>query len=327
MSAKDDILANPSAWEFFAAIRALAAESEGPGVGRSKSYRVAEDKIRFRQEPSLQFEPNEIKSAKAIQTEGGDVVELTQTFFGPFGHKGALPIHVTEDALHYALDTLPPFLDLFNHRITALLYRAWETTQIAVSRDRGGEDPYQSWISALYGQGMKSLRNRNAPLSDDVKRYASGWLSGGRPTVASIQGLMEIVTGAPVTVEEFVPEWLPIRKDERAYLGQGPMRLGQDVIIGARYFSLQSRIRLRTSKLSFAQFDALLPGGDRHEAVRDAMRNLAGLALAWDLRLVLDGGEVPELRLDGARRLGYDTWLSEDVRFGEAVDVVLRGDC
>ena len=184
-------------------------------------------------------------------------------------------------------------------------------------------DPYRVWLNALFGQGMTSLQDRDA-LPDDMKRYASGWLSGGKPSVAAIEGMMEIVTGARVKVEEFTPEWLSIPKAEQARLGVGPMRLGQDVIIGSRYFSVQSRLRLRTSKLSYAQFDALLPTGERYPAVRDAMRNLAGPSLAWDLQLVLDGAEVPKLRLDGARRLGWDTWLSEDVRFAEAVDVVLR---
>lgn len=320
VSSREDLLADHGAWGYFAAIRALAAEEKG-GVPVGRSVRIEDDRIRFRQAPSLQFEASEIRAVEIVETPNGEVVELTQTFFGPFGAKGALPQHVTEDALLYSAD-LQPFLDLFTHRMVALLYRAWETTRIAVSRDRGGEDPYCVWLNALFGQGMTPLQNRDA-LPDDLKRYAAGWLSAGRPTVPAIEGLMEIVAGVRVTVEEFVPEWLPIPVEEQARLGLGPMRLGEEVIIGARYFSVQSRLRLRTEKLSWARFDSLLPTGDRHPVIRDAMRNLAGLSLAWDLQLVLDGAEVPKLALDGARRLGWDTWLSEDVRFAEAVDVVL----
>ena len=325
MSAEEDIVARPEAWELFAAVRALAAETEGPGIGRST--RIEQDQIRFRQKPSLRLEPVEISAAERVDTPGGPVIELTQTAFGPFGAQGALPQHVTEDAIEAAqlgnLD-LQHFTDLFTHRMTALLYRAWETSQLAVTRDRGEADPYLIWLNALFGQGMEGFHNRDE-LSDDIKRYCAGWLGNPRGSAAAIEGVIGIIIGAPVTVEEFVAEWLPIAEEDQARLGVAPDRLGRDIVIGRRYYSLQSRLRIRTSKLSRETFDALLPDGSLHAAVRDAIRNLMGLALGWEMQLVLDSQEVPKLALDGTRRLGWDSWAIEDTRFDHAVDVLLDG--
>ncbi|MEL6479159.1 MAG: type VI secretion system baseplate subunit TssG [Pseudomonadota bacterium] len=325
VSVEDDLLDRPEAWEFFAAIRALAATRPGPGVGRST--RIEQDTIRFRQKPSLRMEPAEL--ADAVQADGpnGLTIELTQTAFGPFGPQGALPQHVTEDAIEAGFlgnHDLPHFLDLFTHRMTALLYRAWETTQIAVSRDRGAADPYRVWINALFGQGTDGLSERDR-LPDDVKRYLSGWLGNPRGSVAAIESVLSVVIGAPATVEEFIAEWLPIAEEDQARLGVAPARLGEDIVIGRRYYSLQSRIRIRTARLTAERFEELLPDGPRHGAVLDAMRNLVGLALGWELQLVLDRQEIPRLSLDGSRRLGWDTWAIEDARFDDAVDVLIEG--
>lgn len=320
VSRKDEILAKPEDWSFYAAVRALAAENGGAPVGRSAS--IEDDLIRFRQAPSLEFEANEIRNAELITFEDKNVVELTQTFFGPFGSKGALPQFVTEDALIHSAD-LQPFLDLFTHRMTALLYRAWETTQIAVSRDRGQADPYKVWINSLFGQGFERLRDRNT-LSDDVKRYTAGWLATGRPSEAALQGLVGVVAGVSIEIEPFVPEWLPIPVNDQARLGLGPMNLGEEVIIGSRFFSVQSRVQFVTEPLNFDQFSEMLPDKTMLSRLADAVRNLAGLALSWDLRLVLKKAEVPVLSLDGCSRLGWDTWLNHSARRHHADDLVLN---
>lgn len=326
LNVEDQVLDAPEIWEFYAAVRALAAcHPDGPGVGRST--RIEDDRIQFRQKPSLRMEASEISSAERVHTEDGDVMELTQVFFGPFGPHGALPEHITEDAIEAARrgsTDLQDFTDLFTHRMTALLYRAWETTQIAVNRDRGAEDLYQIWLNALFGQGQSAFRDRDG-MPDDAKRFMAGWMSNPRGSVQAIEAVLEFLIGAPVEVTEFVPEWLPISLEDQAKLGVAPARLGRDILIGRHSYSVQSRLRIRTAKLTQAQFNELLPDGSRHKAVRDAVRNLLGLGPGWELQLVLDGQQVPRLCLDGTRRLGWDSWAIEEDRFSDAVDVLIEG--
>jgi type VI secretion system protein ImpH len=45
--------------------------------------------------------------------------------------------------------------------------------------------------------------------------------------------------------------------------------------------------------------------------------------LAWDVRLVLKKEDVPPARLDGASRLGWNTWIGERSRTTDAKDLVI----
>jgi len=63
--AVEAILENPAAWEFFAAVRALQnARGNRPSVGRST--RIEQDFLRFKQEPSLSFQPTELLGFRKV---------------------------------------------------------------------------------------------------------------------------------------------------------------------------------------------------------------------------------------------------------------------
>jgi type VI secretion system protein ImpH len=192
--------------------------------------------------------------------------------------------------------------------MTGFLVRAWQASRPAASRALGGDDPFPRIVASLYGMGPPEFADRDA-LPDDTRRFAAGWLSGGRRSAAAAAGLARIVTGAPASVEEFVPEWLPIRPDEQARPGLGAARLGQDAMVGPRAWSVTTRLRLRLGPLDFATFDALLPGGPLAARLDAALRQLFGFGRVWDVTLALRAEEAPALRLDGGGRLGWDSWL------------------
>jgi len=330
VSLVDDVIADPGRWSFLAAVRVLsAAEPDRPGPGRSK--RIDQDSVRFRQTPSLKMEPNEIFSVERQETPNGVVVEVSQVFFGPFGPHGALPLHVTEDAIEaiylkeigdpLGSSNLQDFTDLLTHRMTGLLYRAWEVGDVAASRS-SGDDDYTVWLSALYGQGMVGFADRDV-MPDDLKRFGAGWLGNARQPAAALAAIVRSVVGEPVEIIEFVPEWLEIPDNQQARLGQG--QLGIDIVAGRRAFAIDTRLCIKTGSLDLERFRALLPTGQLHEMMRDAVRNSIGLALGWEIQLCLDVREVPSLSLGGETRLGWDTWLPDKMRPNETEDIRLEG--
>ena len=320
------IMENPEAWEFFAAVRALqSARGDRPAVGRST--RIEQDFLRFKQEPSLSFQPSELMEFKAAENTVAPAWEMRQVFFGFFGPNGPLPTHITEDAIadmrgpdRHRL--LPDFCDILQHRMTSLLYRAWESVQITASRDLGGDDPYKRRIGALYGEAMPAFVEREA-LGDDSKRFISGHLAARRGSVAALEAVVETITGAKATVDQYVGEWLIIPENERSCLGTA--RLGVDTTIGERAYSAQSRIAIRTARLSFDEYQELLPDGDLFGPLRDAVRHIVGLGMAWELRPVLKVSEIPDCALDGNRRLGWDTWIAAGDRMQDGNDLALEG--
>ena len=316
----------PDEWEFFAAVRAIIAANPG-FAGPGRAARIEEELIRFKQRPTTRFEPAPMVEASWAERGDQQVLEIVQTFFGPLGPRGPLPMHVTMDAIRETRRGRPwlaEFLDVFTHRITSFLYRGWESAQLTASRELDADDPYPAWIGSLFGQGAVPFRERDT-LPDDVKRYASGWLASGRRSAAGVESIIELVVGAPVAVREFVPEWLNMPTEEQTQLGVQGATLGSEAMIGPRYYSVQSQFRVRSARLTFEQFAALLPDGERHVALRDAVRNLMGLAPAWSLQLVLARDEVPPLALDGTRRLGWDSWAPQEDRAHDPDDVTLIG--
>lgn len=326
-AALDALRRDPKSWAFHAAVRAAqAAFPATPGVGRADA--LAQEPLRFRQRPSMAFIAAPIVSAGFVADSDPPVFEIEQVFFGGLGPNGPLPAHVTTDAIRELRDGRPflsRFLDLFTHRMTAFLHRAWEMARPAASRELDARDPWPAWIGALYGGGPDALRDRDS-LPDDLRRYASGWLAAGRRSAAAAEGVLGIVIGRGVTVEQFVPEWLPMRADEQARLGAGACALGVDAALGPRFFSVSTRLRARTEALDYETFASLLPDGPRHAAARAAMRSLMGLAWGWELKPVLAADQIPDFTLNGERRLGWDSWLGATGPRGDGDDVTLQGD-
>ena len=326
LDAVEAILENPRAWEFFAAVRALQnARGNQPPVGRST--RIEQDFLRFKQEPTLAFQPTELLDFRKIEDADTPTWEMQQVFFGFFGPNGPLPTHITEDAISDLRESgkhrlLPDFCDLLQHRMTSLLYRAWESTQITASRDLGGNDPYKRRLGALFGEALPGFVDREA-LRDDTKRYISGHMSARRGSVASLEAVVETITGAKTTVEQYVGEWLYIPEADRSRLGTA--RLGIDTTIGERAFSAQTRVAIRTARLDYPDYEKLLPDGELFKPLRDAVRHILGLGMAWEFRPILKIGEFPRCALDGNRRLGWDTWIGAEDRMFDGQELALEG--
>lgn len=306
-----DLVENPEAWEFFAAVLQAQGVRRG-AAGAGRAARIEEDVLRFSQRASLRFEAAPVVRAGWAQRGEARVFEIEQTAFGPLGPLGGLPLHVTDDAIREERSGRPwlrGFLDLFTHRLVGFLYRTWEAASPAASRALGPrDDPWPAWVGAFAGIGPAALRDRDA-LPDDLRRFAAGWLGAGRRSAAAAAGIAEIVTGAPATVEPFAPEWLPMPEADQCRPGLGAAGLGVDAALGPRFYSVATRFRLRTAPLDRARFEALLPGGALHAPLRDAMRSLMGLGWAWDLTPVLRAEAARPVALDGGGRLGLDSWL------------------
>ncbi|MFO7855143.1 MAG: type VI secretion system baseplate subunit TssG [Paracoccaceae bacterium] len=321
----DDLVARPWAWDLFAAVEAVhAARPDLPAPGRSS--RIADDPVRLRQRPTLAFKASPIVAARRSAPGGRPVIELEQIAFGPLGPAGPLPVHVTDDAIHEAKEGRPwlsGFLDVFTHRMLHLMVRAWQSARLASRQAFTADDPWPRRIASLFGAGPAEFRNRDA-FPDDLKLHMAGWLASKRRSKAALAGVLEAAVGAPVEVQEHAPEWLPMPKEEQSRLGAQGATLGRDLTLGPRFFSLQSRLRVRTAPLDAEAFADLLPGGPRLAAARDAARMLMGLAASWELQLRLKPEAVPDLALDGRRRLGLDSWLAAETR-RLAEDVVLEG--
>ena len=304
--------AEPGKFDFHAALRLLeCAYPNKPRIGESQ--RPQDDAVRFGQHPSLAFEPGMFSALR--RSESGTPPRLELNFFGLFGANGPLPIHLTEyarDRVRNANDpTLARFLDIFHHRLTALFYRAWASAQPVVSLDRPHADRFGKYVGSTIGIGIPSLRDRDH-VPDFAKLHYAGRLA---TQVRNADGLAAVLADffrVPVEVKEFVGHWMTLPADGLCRLKSGPDAevLGMTTVLGKRVWNCQHKFRIVIGPIDFDNFRRLLPGGESLRRLSDWVRNYVGLALHWDLNLILKKEDVPPLRLGRQAKLGWTTWLA-----------------
>ncbi|MDY0974770.1 type VI secretion system baseplate subunit TssG [Massilia sp. CFBP9012] len=301
--------------DFYQALRLLEnAHPDQPRIGAS--LRPRDDAVRFGQDPSLGFEPGALAGVTPAGEgrNAGTRPRLTVNFMGLLGANGPLPLHITEYARermrNHGDPTLVAFLDVFHHRMVSLFYRARASADPAISLDRPDGDRFGDYVGSLFGIGTPALRERD-DIGDFAKLHFAGLMANGRRPASGLVAILRAYFGAPVELEQFVGHWMPIPSEVQSRMGarERGNRLGASTVLGTRVWDRQHKFRLVIGPLDYAGYQRMLPGGASLRRLVDWVHSYAGLALDWDLRLVLRREEVPRLAL-GGRQLGWSTWLA-----------------
>lgn len=310
VGALESLREEPCKFNFFQALRLIeCAFGEKPRIG--SSLRIADDPVRLGQEPSMAFSPSSLASFKP--GDDGRPWRLDVFFLGLFGPNGPLPLHLTEYARdrlrNYDDPAFARFADIFHHRMLSLFYRAWASAQPAVNFDRPESDRFSVYMGALIGLGMPSLRNRE-PLPDLAKFHHAGLLSSCVRSAAGLESLLEGYFDMPVSVKEFMGEWVVIAEDDRLRLGgsRETASLGETATLGGRVWSCQQKFRIEMGPLGFEEYKRMASGGTSMERLVSLVRSYVGDELTWDVELALKKEEVPFMRLGQNIRLGQTAW-------------------
>jgi type VI secretion system protein ImpH len=314
-SVAHELFRAPYRFDFFQAVRVLQAlrpGSEPVGDGADP----AAEPVRFRSQVALGFPATDVV---AVDDEGPRAPAMTVAFLGLAGVQGPLPRAFTEEVMHHARagDTAArDFLDLFNHRLVGLMYRAR-------ARHRPGLElrpADQSWLArylfSLMGLGTPGL---GAAVEREMKvspRALLGYAALLATETRSAAGLERILSGhfgVDARVVPFTGGWVRLEDEDLTRIGAGGQNrtLGQDVVLGRRVWDAQGAFTLRVGPLGLGEFVRLLPDGDAFAAMASLARFYVGVDVEFTVSLVLKAHEVPQSRLgtrDGAR-LGWTSWL------------------
>jgi type VI secretion system protein ImpH len=321
-----DLAKKPYAFDFFQAVRRLeCANSTLPRIGHSS--RPQSDPVRFYQNVSLSFAPASVAAYDKATDQ--HPAKMAVNFFGLLGPGGAMPLAITEyiyDRLHNHKDqTLARFLDIFNHRLICLFYRAWACNQQTVSYDRKDEDRFAVYIGSLFGIGEDSFQSRDA-LPDVVKLHYSGRLASPAKNAEGLKEIVEDYFGIPVDIQQFVGQWIDLPDEYCCRLGTSPenTQLGSTLIVGRRFWECQQTFRITLGPMDLSQYRHFLPGSDSIVRLVSWVRNYAGDEFRWELQLILRAVEIPGICLGGAGQLGWSTWLGAKKFQKDADGLVLR---
>lgn len=359
------------AFHFFQAIRLLEKLSpQRKPIGRL--FKPSEEVVRVRSHVSLNFPPSEVYEISKPASE-----ELPATmsvwFMGLTGVNGVMPLHYAERIISHEWErrnhperyALRDWLDMFNHRLISLFYRAWEKYRFYIAYERGEArqpeppsadpgpeailpeprepDPFTRCLFGLIGLGIQPLRGRlqvTAPrgrvlarIDDLALLRFSGFLSHRPRCATSLAALLRSYFGVPVEVRQFQGRWLWIDRTGQSRLGDvgGNNRMGVNLVAGERVWDVQSKFRLRLGPLGYKQFSDIIPDR-RPVAERKAFfllchltRLYVGVEMDFDVQVVLRAAEVPECQL-GSSQLGWNSWVRSQPMPCDADDAVFAAD-
>jgi type VI secretion system protein ImpH len=285
---------------------------------------------------------------------------------GLFGPSGVLPRHYTELLIRLQRNSKGPeryllrdWLDLFNHRLVSLFYRAWEKYRFVLPYERREferiePDLFTQCMLSLVGLGMPPLRNRLTITAgslggsdgpervlarvDDLSVLYYGGFFAHRPRNAiSLQALVRNYFGIPTAVIQFQGQWLALEPQVQTQLGisDGNCELGVSSVAGDKIWNVQNKIRIRLGPLPYERFLDFLPDLNPTPQRKDffslvqLVRLYVGPELDFDVQLVLRAEDVPEAQLTGdgtiGSRLGWNTWVRNLPAQSDADDGVFPG--
>lgn len=284
---------------------------------------------------------NDFPAAEVHQIDGdlaaGDVPRVQVNFLGMTGTLGALPRFYTDILLQRMAEkdaTLRDFLDLFNHRLLSLFFRAWSKYRFWIQEERAGRQQRFSSDSApdakpvseallayvgLLGPGLlhRSSHGNNVPrleVREASFRYFSGFFSSRRRPARNLERALRFLFSWPVAIEQFVGRWLHLDDSEKTRLGSRRTgEIGVSAVVGSKVWDVQSMFRVQNGPLDYRQFESLLPIGDAYRTLTEFTRLFVGGEFDFSLELILWSREIPACRLGKApglgSRLGWNTWL------------------
>jgi type VI secretion system protein ImpH len=322
----------PHRFGFFQAVHLLERFAPGrPGVGHDGP--PAAEAVRFGTEPSLAFPASEILDLE--ERDDDRPARMVVRHMGLTGPMGTLPRHYTAlviERLRQRDRTLADFLDLFNHRLISLFFRAWAKYRPHLRITPDGRDALSVYLFSFFGLGTTGLRGRLAVDDRALLFYAGLLAQQPRSAVGLAALLADYFDDLRVHIEQFVGQWLELDPEGLTSLRPfgGNNRLGVDAIIGSRVWHTQSRFRVRLGPMTYPRFCAFLPPGKASREALALTRFFVGLALDFEFRLVLRADEVPPCQLGStgplATRLGWSTWLVSRPAHADADDVRLDAE-
>jgi type VI secretion system protein ImpH len=318
----------PFRFDFFQAVRLLERLlPERASVGRFTH--PANEVARFGARASLAFPASELQTLDLPESAPAHIIV---NFMGLTGPEGVLPIPYTEliiERLRASDTSLRDFLDIFNHRMISLFYRAWRKYRFDVAYERGERDRFSRQLLSLVGLGTDGLQDRQT-VPDDVLVYYSGLL-GQRPRSAQALGqILADYFDVPVEIEQFSGGWYQLEQDSQCCFQESTTdgeKLGLGAVVGDAVWNQQSKVRITLGPLKLQRYSDFLPGGSCWEPLRAWVRFFSNEEFDFEVKLILERQQVPacELGADGASgpRLGWVSWVKSAPLERDPGDTVL----
>lgn len=319
----DRLTARPQDFNLFQAISLLErATPEAVAVGRAQGPREREA-VRLRAFVSLAFEASDVREVGGAASTG-EPFTLSTPALSLAGSGGPLPLPFVELLLerrqrrdHATAD----FLDIFNHRFLAFLYRSRRKHHVALNAQAPSQSSLASTLDAASALGLRA--GVRAPDGSALWLRHAGLLGGAPRSMTGLLAMLRDRLGVQVQGTQFRGGWLALEPDAVSRLGNGTrlgqgqhqgqgQGLGQPAVLGKRVWDQGAGIRLAFSGLSRQRLQGLLPGGADHALAQWLVRRFVPQDLDVAMTLSLAPGAARSSVLGAANpmRLGWTSWVA-----------------
>lgn len=239
---------------------------EGSKLGEDGA--PGQEALKFKSISSLGFSLDKIRPLSDNKTDI-EQYEYLVSFIGLLGSSGVLPQHYIKFSLErikHGDFALSEFIGLFEHRLISLYYKSLGKYKLPAQYENASyteEDHFSQSLKSFTG----FYGNNNAQLF-----YSGHYAKNNRPLI-NLKAIVSDLLGAKVSTQSMVGNWLPIAKRDRCKIGTRGRnhQLGAGIILGKRYWDIQSKIILRIHGVDMATFLDLQEGKPRYELLASAV--------------------------------------------------------
>ena len=329
------IESSPWRFDFFQLVKLLENETNTSNeVGDFTPVNL--EKIKFKTNPQLNFEPAPIKSIQRVKKQNQQrkrseaapketmQSELEVNFWGLNGSAGTLPFHYSELITQRMRNNdyaLRDFIDIFNHRSLSLFYKSWQKHRPWLQHPSKDEvvskykvNHHQEILKGLTGLSGEHNASFNKPEGAWLN-YA-GFASARICSASTLKQAINHHFDLSVRINEFKGQWEHMPADVRARLADRKSNgmnnvLGVSALLGARCWNAQNRFEVEIVEIEYEQFMTFSPGSEKLNALYELIKFKVGTELDFDLVLKVQKSKLHPASFKSGKQpqLGWNSRL------------------
>jgi type VI secretion system protein ImpH len=272
----------------------------------------AREPVALRPDETLRFSPGDIRKIELLG-DGPNRALVTVNFMGLYGVSAPTPVYFTELVGLSGDDAAPlvDFLDLFNHRLLSLFFRAWLKYRFPYRYEPGAKDRFSGFVLAFVGLNEPLSH----PLTELPVHRLLKYVGLAAPITRSPVNLQRVLSdffgGFPVSIREYVRRWVRIAPDQQNRLGAANSTIGRDLSVGDRVPDRDGKFRVEIGPVGFEDYLDLLPGTKKFHDLCALIRVWSFERFQFDVEVEIRKEEVPPSRFDSRSppQLGLTSWV------------------
>lgn len=296
-------------YDFYSLMRYLESNKSVTDKSFADELNPKKQKIRISQDPHLAFPKCEIQDLVLRDGKLNIVIKS----FGMLTINSPLPIHLVEHIFnrkhHYGDHSWSDFINMLQHRISILFYKAWAEAQNIHSLERINTSKFDDYILSMMGLSKKP-KMEDELIDSYCKIFYSGFLIKHRSSYNLVKVLRQYFQ-IKVSIVENIGLWHEVDQQEQTSLGSMNYNLGDGLLLGSKIYDQNSKFRIILESLSFEEYQSFFKDKLNYKRMKEWVEYFVEQEYSWEIQPILKQESIPSLELSAKYQLGMTTWLGQ----------------